>query len=174
MAIIRGVSEARQQAFIEAPVEVVWELLSDVGRHPEWWPRVVEVECEGLEAGCPYREVVRTPFGLDEMVVTPERLEDCKELLIRCVNTGTFVHMLLAEAQDGTFVDAKFGMEPQTTKTRVFDAVAGKRYFRSWLRQSLEAMETVASSRAEAAKTDGLQAAKSEEFKDADSAAKRA
>ncbi len=56
-------SEARQQAFIDAPIGVVWELLEDVDRHPEWWPRVVEVECEGLETGCTYREVFRGPVG---------------------------------------------------------------------------------------------------------------
>ena len=106
-------SEARQQAFIDAPVGVVWELLEDVDRHPEWWPRVLEVECdEDFEPGCTYREVVQGPVGKDEMLLRVDRMEDCKELLIRCVNTGTFVHWLLTEAQDGTFVDARFGMEP--------------------------------------------------------------
>jgi hypothetical protein len=30
------VSEFREQAFIDAPVGVVWDLLADVNRHPEW------------------------------------------------------------------------------------------------------------------------------------------
>jgi uncharacterized protein YndB with AHSA1/START domain len=141
-------SEARQQAFIDAPIGVVWELLEDVDRHPEWWPRVVEVECEGLEAGCTYRKVLRGPVGEEDMRVRVDRMEDCKELLIRCVNTGTFVHWTLTEAQQGTFVDARFGMEPAKFQHRVFDVVAGKRYFRSWVRQSLEAMQRVASERA--------------------------
>jgi uncharacterized protein YndB with AHSA1/START domain len=141
-AIIGGaVSEARQQAYIDAPIEEVWHLLEDVDRHPEWWPRVVEVECEGMEAGCTYREVVQTPFGKDEMALRVDRLEDCKELLIRCVNTGTFVRFALTEAQDGTFLDASFGMEPSKLKYRMFDMVVGRRYFRSWLEQSLEAMQ---------------------------------
>ena len=141
-------SEARQQAFIEAPVEVVWELLEDVDRHPEWWPRVVEVKCEGLEAGCTYREVVQGPVGKDEMLLHVDQMEDCKELLIRCVNTGTFVHWLLTAAQEGTFVDARFGMDPGKLQYRIFDLVAGKRYFRSWLLQSLEAMREAARERA--------------------------
>jgi hypothetical protein len=29
-------SEVRQQVLIEAPPEVVWELITDVNRHPEW------------------------------------------------------------------------------------------------------------------------------------------
>jgi len=72
------VSEFREPAFIDAPVELVWELLADVDRHPEWWPRVVSVECDGLEAGCTYREVVQTPLGKDEMELRAERLGDCK------------------------------------------------------------------------------------------------
>jgi uncharacterized protein YndB with AHSA1/START domain len=139
------VSEARQQAFIDAPIGVVWELLEDVDRHPEWWPRVLEVKCdEDFEPGCTYREVVRGPVGKDEMLLRVDRMEDCKELLIRCVNTGTFVHWTLTEAQEGTFVDATFGMEPAKIQYRVFDWVAGKRHFRNWLEQSVEAMQRVA------------------------------
>jgi uncharacterized protein YndB with AHSA1/START domain len=141
-------SEARRQAYIDAPVDVVWELLEDADRHPEWWPRVVEVECEGLEAGCTYREVMRGPVGEEDMLIRVDRMEDCKELLIRCVNTGTYVHWLLTEAQEGTFVDARFGMDPGKFQYRVFDLVAGKRYFRSWLGQSLEAMQQAARQRA--------------------------
>ncbi len=142
-------SDARQQSFIDAPVDVVWELLEDVDRHPEWWPRVLEVECEGdFEPSCTYREVVQGPVGRDEMLLRVDRMEDCKELLIRCLNTGTYVHWVLTEAQDGTFVDARFGMEPAKLQYRVFDWVAGNRYFRNWLEQSLDAMKRVASSRA--------------------------
>jgi uncharacterized protein YndB with AHSA1/START domain len=142
-------SESRQQAFIDAPVGVVWELLEDVDRHPEWWPRVLEVECEDdFEPGCTYREVLKGPVGEEDMLIRVDRMEDCKELLIRCVNTGTFVHWVLTEAQDGTFVDARFGMEPSKLQYRVFDWVAGKRHFRNWLEQSLDAMQRVARERA--------------------------
>ena len=110
---------------------------------------MLEIECDDdFEPGCTYREVFRGPVGKDEMLLRVDRMEDCKELLIRCVNTGTFVHLLLTEAQEGTFVDARFGMEPAKLQYRVFDLVAGKRYFRSWLRQSVEAMQRVARERA--------------------------
>jgi polyketide cyclase/dehydrase/lipid transport protein len=149
------VSEARQQTFIDAPVEVVWELLADVSQHARWWPRVVEVHCEGLdeglELGCTYREVVQTPLGKDEMVLEVDRMDDCKDLLIRCVKTGTFLHFLLTEAQDGTFVDAKFGMEPFKLQYKLFDRAIGGRYFRDWLRNSLDAMSDAAHQGAAAA-----------------------
>jgi uncharacterized protein YndB with AHSA1/START domain len=143
-----AMSEARQQAYIEAPVEVVWDLLADVDRHPEWWPRVLSVECEGLEPGCTYREVFQTPMGKDHMKLHVDTMEDCRNLMIRCVNTGTFVHWTLTEAQNGTFVDATFGMEPFKLQYRMFDLALGRRFFRNWLDESLEAMRRVAPERA--------------------------
>jgi len=138
------VSDSRRQALIDAPLDVVWALVRDVNRHPDWWPRVVEVECEGLEEGCTYRQLTQTPFGYQELDVIVDRLDEMRELLIRCVNTGTFVDLALTSAGARTFIDARFGMEPLTTRTRIFDVVAGKRYFRRWLEQSLEAMQRVA------------------------------
>jgi uncharacterized protein YndB with AHSA1/START domain len=138
------VSDCRQQSWIDAPIEIVWALIRDVDRHPEWWPRVIDVKCEGLEEGCNYRQLTQTPFGAQEFDVVVDRLEELREMRIRCVNTGTFVDLALTRATGGTFVDARFGMEPQSAQMRVFDIVAGKRYFRRWLEQSLSAMERVA------------------------------
>lgn len=137
-------SDCRRQALIDAPVDAVWALVRDVNRHPDWWPKVVEVQCDGLEEGCTYRQVTQTPFGYQELDVIVDRLDELRELRIRCVNTGTFVDLALTPAGAGTFIDARFGMEPLTPKTRIFDAVAGKRYFRRWLEQSLDAMQRVA------------------------------
>ena len=44
-------SAYRQQALIDVPITTVWGLVSDPNRHPEWWPRVVKVQCEGIEQG---------------------------------------------------------------------------------------------------------------------------
>jgi hypothetical protein len=110
--------------------------------------RVVEVHCEGLEEGCTYREVVKTPFGKDEMVLRVDDLADCERFTIRCVNTGTFVRMALTEARGGTFLDAEMGMEPWKLMDRAFDRVAGKRYFSRWLEQSVDALRVAASERA--------------------------
>jgi hypothetical protein len=105
---------------------------------------VVEVECEGLEEGCSYRQVTETPFGYQQLDVVVDRLDEMRELKIRCTNTGTFVDLAVTDAHGGTFVDARFGMDPLNVRMRLFDAIAGKRYFRRWLEQSLEAMQVVA------------------------------
>jgi uncharacterized protein YndB with AHSA1/START domain len=134
----------RQQAQLDAPASAVWELVGNVERHPEWWPRVIDVHCEGLEAGCSYRQVYKSPMGVIETDVSVERLEDCRELLLRCLETGTYTRWLITESQGGTFVDAEFGLDPRSTKTRVFDVVAGRRYFRHWLDQSIEGLRHAA------------------------------
>jgi uncharacterized protein YndB with AHSA1/START domain len=145
------VSDARRQTFIPAPQRVVWELIADVDRHPEWWPGVVEVDCEQVAEGCQYREVMKVPFGTAERQFEIEDLEDPTRFHIRCVNTGAFVELDLTTAQDGTFVDGRAGMEPRALGFRVFDAVAGQRYFTRWLEQSLAAIRDVAAGRASAA-----------------------
>jgi hypothetical protein len=137
-------SYCRLQAQVDVPPEVLWELVGNVERHPEWWPRVIGVQCEGLEEGCSYRQVLKSPMGVIETDVSVERLDDCRELTLRCIDTGTYARWLLADAQGGTFIDVEFGLDPKTTRTRVFDAVAGKRYFRQWLQQSIEALRIAA------------------------------
>jgi uncharacterized protein YndB with AHSA1/START domain len=144
-------SDCRNQAFIEAPVRVVWDLIADVDRHPEWWPRVVEVECEELGEGCTYRQVTRTPFGTEDFNLEIESMNDPEEFKIQCLNTGTFVRFGLTEARGGTFVDGRMGMEPNGLAMQVFDATAGRIYFRRWLAASLDAMAEAAEKRAETA-----------------------
>jgi hypothetical protein len=143
-------SDSRRQTWIQAPIEVVWNLIADIENHASWWPRVVETECDELGVGCVYREIVHTPFGNEDMTLKIEALDDCEEFRIRCVNTGTFVHFALTPAQAGTFVEGRMGMEPDGLASRVFDAVAGRIYFRRWLSESLDAMARVASDRATA------------------------
>ena len=134
----------RQQAVINASPQKIWELVGDPNRHAEWWPRVVDVRCEALEEGCTYRQVYSSPRGVIETDVSIERLDDCRELRVRCLNTGTYTRWLLTEAQGRTFIDAEFGLDPLTLGTRVFDLLAGRRYFRRWLEESLDALENVA------------------------------
>jgi hypothetical protein len=137
-------SAYRQQALIDVPLTTVWGLVSDVNRHPEWWPRVVKVQCEGIEQGCEYRQVTATLTGTIETDIRVEELEDCHQLNLRCLDTGTFCRWLLTETHDGTFIDAEFGMDPNGLAHRVFDAVAGKRYFRRWLEGALDGLRIAA------------------------------
>jgi hypothetical protein len=133
------------QTHIDAPVDLVWALLGDPNRHAEWWPKMVEVECADLEQGCRYRGVVQGPFGhTEEHELLVERLEDCREVSIFCEGTGVYTSFSLVDAGGGTFVEGRFGAQPQSIGMRVFGAVAGRRYLRSWLQQSLGALKQAA------------------------------
>jgi uncharacterized protein YndB with AHSA1/START domain len=142
------VSEARQQAFIEAPRRLVWQLVVDVDHHPDWWPGVVEVQCDEVAAECTYREVVRLPFGgTGERKFLIEDLDDPERFRINCVDTGAFCDITLTEARDGTFIEATAGMEAKQIGLRLFDTVAGQRYWRAWLERTVEAIRRVAEER---------------------------
>jgi uncharacterized protein YndB with AHSA1/START domain len=144
--------QCRQQVLIEAPVGLVWELVGDPNRHAEWWPTVVHSECEELSEGCRYRAVVKSPSGRDEAHMHEvQRLDDCHEVLIRCVEIGTYTRFQLTEAQGGTFVDAEFGIEPQSVGMHVMSVVAGRRTLRRWLDESVQALDRAAVERAQPA-----------------------
>ena len=142
-------STAQQQAFIDAPVDVVWELVGDVEHHPDWWPRVVEIGGDVFERGSRYRQVTDGLIGKDETTLEIREIDDRELLSIRCLDTGTFISFQLTEAQGGTFVDSRMGMDPQGVRNRIFDAVTGPRYFRSWLQDTVEALAAAANERTE-------------------------
>ena len=134
----------RRQAHIDAPIRIVCELVADPRRHPDWIPRVLEVECDEIGEGCQYRLVFKTPVGTDETTLEIEKLEDCHALLVRCLDSGTFNRFVVTEAQGGTFVDLEAGMDPTTPRYKLIDAVAGKRFYRRWTEQTLEALAQAA------------------------------
>ena len=74
-------------------------------------------------------------------------MDDMREIRLVCQDTGMYAHWLLTDAQGGTFVDVEMGMEPRSVGNRVFDAVAGRMYFRRWLEQSLDALSSAAAKR---------------------------
>jgi hypothetical protein len=137
-------SACRSQALINAPPGKVWDLVGDPRRHPDWWPRVIEVRGERFDEGSNYAQVTRSPTGRIETTMTVEHLEDLREIHMRCMTTGTYAHWLLTEAQGETFVEVEFGMDPKGVGDRFFDAMLGKLYFRRWLDQSIKGLEEVA------------------------------
>jgi hypothetical protein len=130
---------ARRQVMVEAPVERVWELIGDVSRHPEWWPRVEEVESDLLEVGCTYRQVTRRPGKTIESTFSIEQLEDCHLLRVSCRDTGMYAQFLLTPAQNGTFVEGELGVE-ENGLARLFAAA----FIRRWIAQSLEGLRRAA------------------------------
>ena len=137
-------SVSRKQALIKAPPSTVWELVGDPRRHPEWWPRVIEVRGESFDEGSNYAQVTRSPAGRAETTIRVEQLDDLREIHMRCTDTGTYARWLLTEARGDTFVDVEFGMDPVGFGNRLFDSTFGKLYFRRWLEESLAALEEVA------------------------------
>jgi uncharacterized protein YndB with AHSA1/START domain len=137
-------SKVRDQVLIHAPPERIWELVGDPARHPEWWPRVIEVRGERYDTGDKYVQVTKEPLGNIETVMQVEQAEDMRAINLRCTTTGTFVRWLLTEAQGDTFVDVEFGMDPIRPRDRILDKTIAKPYFRRWLAESLAGLEKAA------------------------------
>jgi uncharacterized protein YndB with AHSA1/START domain len=148
-------SACRRQAQLETSVERLWELVGNPERHPEWWPRVIEVSGERFEQGDEYVQVTRSPFGRGTTNFEIERLDDLREIRIRCQASGTFARWLLTPAQDGTFVELDVGMDPKNVGFRVYDRTLGRSYFRRWAEESLDALRVAGSPAAAAAPPDG-------------------
>jgi polyketide cyclase/dehydrase/lipid transport protein len=137
----------RHQTFIGAPVRSVWELVGRPSRHPEWWPSVVEVQGQRFGRGCSYCQISQEDEGATETTLVVERLEELKELLVRCEKNGLYMRWLLTEAQGGTFVDAEFGLDPDRAPDAAeqLEEAAIKHQLRSWLWTSLDGLADAAS-----------------------------
>jgi uncharacterized protein YndB with AHSA1/START domain len=136
------VSSHHQQAHLNAPLEAVWQLVGTPERYPEWWPRVIDVRGERFEEGDEWVQITKDPTGKAETNFLLERRDDeLHEIRMSCQLTGAYARWVLTSAQGGTFVDLEMGMEPERIRDRLFDAAIGRRYFRSWSEQSLEALE---------------------------------
>jgi polyketide cyclase/dehydrase/lipid transport protein len=137
-------SEYRQQAHLEAPLETVWGLVGVPSRYPEWWPRVIDVRGERFEEGDQYVQVTKDLVGQDETNFLLERRNDLRDIRMSCQKTGTYAHWLLTEAQGGTFVELQMGIEPKRLGDRLFDMTIGRSFFRRWSEQSLHGLEEAA------------------------------
>jgi hypothetical protein len=140
----------RQQAHLDAPVEVVWELVATPTRHPEWWPRVLEVRGERFEQGDEYAQVTQSPFGRKVTNFMFERRDNLRQVRLSCQQSGMYADWLLTPAQGGTFVELEMGMIPKHLSDRVVNRTIGRSYFRRWASDSLDGLREAAHARASA------------------------
>lgn len=137
-------SAHRQQAHLDSPLDVVWDLVGTPGRYPEWWPRVIEVRGERFEEGDEYTQVTSTPIGSSESNFLLERRDNLRAIRMSCRLTGTYAEWLLTPAQGGTFVEVEMGMEARRLSDRIFDRAMGRTYFRRWTSESLDGLREAA------------------------------
>jgi hypothetical protein len=135
------VSAHRQQALLDAPLEVVWGLVGTPSRYPEWWPRVIEVHGERFEEGDEYAQVTKEPLGgTSKSNFLLERRDNLREIRMSCQRTGMYANWLLTPAQGATFVEVEMGIEARRLADRFLDRAIGKSYFRRWTSQSLDGL----------------------------------
>jgi hypothetical protein len=136
----------RQQALVEAPIDQVWELISDPARFPEWNE---ELEVTGvptrIEQGSTYHQRSRTRLG-PKMTTTfeVEQLdESLREIRLRCQTSGFYSHWFLTEAQGDTFADVEMGVEPHGLSERLWALPHTKSDLRRAMARSLDGLRGV-------------------------------
>jgi hypothetical protein len=144
-------SAHRQQAYLEAPLDVVWDLVGTPTSYPEWWPRVIEVRGERFDEGDEYAQVTKDPIGRTESNFLLERRDNLREVRMSCRLTGMYADWLLTPAQGGTFVEVEMGMQARRLGDRVFDRTVGRSYFRRWVSESLDGLRDAALRRRDSA-----------------------
>lgn len=135
----------RQQTLIKAPVEAVWREVGDPNRYPAWAGEFVEVAgLEEVEPGARYQQTIRNPFGkLETTDFVVEQLDDLREIQVRCMVSGFYLHWLLTEAADDTFAEIEIGMDPERWGYRAFDMTLGKRWYRRVVEDTLARLRAV-------------------------------
>ena len=104
---------------------------------------MIEVRGEQFDEGSDYAQVTRRPIGNIETSMNVERLDDLREIRMRCTTTGTYARWLLTETR-ATPSGRRVRYRPRGFRKPVFDSTFGKTYFRRWLEQSLAALDEIA------------------------------
>ena len=137
-------SAYRQQALIDAPVESVWRQVGDPNTYPRWAGDVVEVTgLDEVKEGAQFRQTTKTPLRTVETPFVIEQLDDMREIQVRCLLSGYYLHWRLTEAGDDTFAEVEVGMDPKRLRYRAMDATVGRRWYRGVVDQMLERLRTV-------------------------------
>jgi uncharacterized protein YndB with AHSA1/START domain len=136
----------RQHAVIEAPVAAVWDLVGNPERYPDWAADVVAVTgLAEVATGETLELTQRMPlFGDDTTTFEVEKLEDLREIRLRCQFSGYYSHWLLTEAQESTFLEVEIGVEPTAPQFRLYFGALGKRYFRRLTEGSIDGIRRAA------------------------------
>jgi hypothetical protein len=134
----------REQMLIDAPVDAVWRQVGDPSSYPRWAGDVVEVTgLDVVEEGAQYHQTTRTPFGKSETDFVVDRLEDLREIKVRCLLSGYYLHWQLTEAGQDTFAQVEVGMDPKHFGYRAIDKTVGKRWYRNVVQDMLERLRSV-------------------------------
>ena len=134
----------RQQTLIDAPVDAVWSQVGDPASYPRWAGDIVEVTgLEAVEEGAEYHQVTRTPFGKSESDFVVEQLDDLREIKVRCLLSGYYLHWQLTEAGQDTFAQVEVGMDPKHIGYRAVDVTVGKRWYRRTVEDMLVRLRAV-------------------------------
>jgi carbon monoxide dehydrogenase subunit G len=134
-----------RHALIEAPLDAVWDVISDPRLQPAWWPDVDDVRIEGEPTeGAEYTLVVHELGSLKQVdrswVV--ERLDRLREAHFSCTESGSYTRFALTPAQEDTFIEVEIGMLPTNEHWRAREAAA-RPFFLRWLREVLDALPEV-------------------------------
>ncbi len=137
-------SAVNRQALLDVPLAAAWGLVADPKRYAEWFPRSVEVEGATFDEGARFVQVFKQPLaGRQEAHFLIDTVNELREIRMHCTTSGLFIHWQLTDAGGGTFLNAEFGMDPVRRVDRLFDAVAGERFFRRWLDQAVDGLKRV-------------------------------
>ena len=134
----------RQQVLIEASAEDVWREVGDPSRYPQWAGDIVEVTgLDHVEEGAKYNQLTKTPFGKTRSDFVVEQLDDMREIQVKCLLSGYYLHWLLTEAGENTFTQVEIGMDPTHLGYRAFDKTVGRRWYRNVVEETLARLREV-------------------------------
>lgn len=131
----------KQQALIEAPVEVVWSVLCDPSRFPDWNPDTIEVTGPPtrIEKGATFEQTSSTPLGMKTTTTyAVTELDELREVKLQCQVSGYYSHWWLTEARGSTFAEVEMGVEPPRLLAQAFKLPYNKRFLRRITDQALD------------------------------------
>ena len=133
----------RQQAVIESPTAEVWDLVGNPSRYPEWAAEVLEVTgLAEVAENATFEQTIRNPLGRkDTTIFAIEKLDDLREIKLRCQTSGYYSRWRLTPAQNHTFAEVEIGVEPTSPVYGLFFGTVGRRYLRRISEQSVEGIQ---------------------------------